>query len=536
MGLTRAAIVIVAFLAAISAAVEVATRYRQGSGWRTLETQMRGDLQEGSLQGLLRARIAAARILAAEPDNARVTGQLAFISAWLAHQYGLRSGREAEQALARLGALSDREQRDLDVTGALLALDQGQRDRALQLAVATARQDSSNDDGDDGPADLRPLLVLARIRALAGDPMGASKAAEAAIVREPHANAPLLAFAEARLDLGHHAPAEKSLRDVLARVPDHSRAILLLHLARQAAPAAAPEGFEALVGACRRDGAVSPVVAAACDLVFASTARAAGKRGAALEHALAAANRKISEPRVLAGTALVLAQLGRVDEADRLAEVAARTAAAQLPALAWARVAITLGRGELALPPPGLLPGCQETRLLAARAALIAGGPSALSTFLADLGPPAQTADADLRALSQLTVSAAAAAGKTRPPAVAEGPVAAYAQGLRARLAGDAPAAVRWLSAALDGHGDACRAAGEYLAAARLANHPITNELDPIRSVNGRCQNLVVPPPPPPPKRARRREPKDATTKDPTAKGPTTKEPTDAPADPAPPP
>jgi hypothetical protein len=582
VGLTRAAILIVAFVAAISAAVELATRYRQGSGWRALETQMRRDLHEGSLQGLLRARIAAARVLAAEPDNAPIVAQLGFISAWLAHRYGLRSGREAEQALARLGGLSGHEQRDLDMIGALLALDKGQRERALQLAVATARLDPATlaeEGASDAPTDLRPLLLLARARALAGDPMGASKAAEAAIVREPHANAPLLAFAEARLDLHHLAPAEKAVRDVLARVPDHGPAILLLHRIQQATPGAPadPAAFEALVDACRRDGAVSPVVGAACDLAFATAARAAGKRGPAQEHALAAAGRKIGEPRVLARTALVLAQLGRIDEADGLASLAARTASADLPPLAWARAAITLGRGELALLPPGLPPACPETRLVAARAALIAGGPSALGAILADLGPAAPSADADLRALSALTTSAtagnrprpgaagagtASAGGTTSaggtsaaagipsaaagipsaaagippsagnppapagiPPAAAgnalvgktpfaaaspalgspssEGPVAAYAHGLRARLAGDAPTAVRWLSAALDGHGDACRAAGEYLAAARLANHPVTTELDRIRAVNTRCPHLAVPPPAAPARKPR---------------------------------
>ena len=452
---------------------------------------MVSELQEGSLQGLLRARIAAARILAAEPDNAAVIGQLAFTSAWLAHEYGLRAEREAEEALVRLRALPERLPRDLDVTGALLALHRGERERALQLAVATSRQDRE---------DVRPLLVLARTRSLAGDPLGAAKAAEAAVVRAPRAAAPLYAWAEARFDLGHVAAAAKTLRDLLARVPDHSRALLLLEQAR---PASAP----ALEAACRRDGAVSPVVAAGCDLASASTARARGDRKQALEHARAVGPRQATEPRVLARAALVLAQLGLEDEADALAVAAARRAAEPMTSLIWARIALALGRGELALPPAGLIAGCAETRLVAARSALAAGGPAALTETLTGLGQGALTADADLRALALLTPAGRSPPAAETDPAAAQDPVRAYAEGLQARLTGDARAAARWLSAALDGHGDACRAAGEYLVAARQAGQVITTELDPLRAVNIRCLNLALPPPPATAKKAKARAP-----------------------------
>jgi hypothetical protein len=486
--LTRPAIVITACVAVIAAGVETTSRFRRRAGWRALQAQMDGDWQEGSLQGLLRARIAGARVLASEPENAPVVAQLAFISAWLAHAYGLRATREAEEAVARLSALPDRRPIDVDLPAALLALDRGERRRALELAVAASRQDRE---------DLRPLLVLSRARALAGDPLGASKAAEAAIVREPRAGAPQLAFADARLALGHGPAAEKALREVLGQVPDHGPALLLWERARQARPGPATaddaRAVEALAAACRRDGAVSPVLAAGCDLVAASAARAAGDRPRALELVQAAAGRKSDEPEVLARAALLLAQLGRVDQADALATAAARTAAAEMPALAWAHIAISLGRGELALPPPGLTPACNETRLVAARAALTAAGPPALAQLLTSLGPAATAADADLRALATLVKAdgaAEAAAGAV------VGPVQAYALGLRARLAGDVAGAARWLAGALDGHGDACRAAGEYVAAARRAGQTVTTELDRVRAVNTQCQNLALPPPP----------------------------------------
>ena len=382
--------------------------------------------------------------------------------------------------------------------------------------------------------------MLARARALAGDPMGASKAAEAAIVREPHANAPLLAFAEARLDLGHLAPAEKAAaRRAGARARPQPARMLLLHRARQAAPgapAATPAPSKRWSAACRRDGAVSPVVAAGCDLAFATAARAAGKRGA--RPGARAGRRRPQERASRAcspGPRSLLAQLGRIDEADGLAERSPPAPrSAELPALAWARIAITLGRGELALPPPGLRahlprdpPGRRprrphRRRPHRPRQAPRRPGPRRPPPTptcapvgahrVGDAGNDARPAAGDRchisaggdnrRGAGRSARAARCHASNPRAPPEAKAR-AAYAQGLRARLAGDAPTAVRWLSAALDGHGDACRAAGEYLAAARLANHPVTTELDRIRAVNTRCQNLALPPPATPAKKPR---------------------------------
>jgi hypothetical protein len=487
--LTRAAILITVCVAVAAAAVETISGFGRRSGWRALETQLLDEVKAGSLQGLLRARVAAARVLADQPSNAAVIGQLAFISAWLADEYGLRAGPEAEEALARLQALPDRRPADADSTAALLALGRGDRDRAAAMALATSRQDRS---------DVRPLLVLARARALAGDPLGASKAAEAAAVRAPKAGAPLVSWAEARLDLGQTAAAQKTLHDLVLRIPEHSRALLLLQEAEEARPnAPATTLSPAVEAACARDGAVSPVLAVACDLARASVARAAGDRARALEHLRAIPARKVTEPRQLARAALQLAQVGLIDEADVLATQAARLASDTMPALAWARIAITLGRGELALPPPDLPITCAETRLIAARAAFASAGSGALEKYLQQLPPALVKADADLVALSQ-----ANAPGKPAPPTGGTiNPVQAYALGVRARLSSDPATAVQWLTHALLGHGDACRAAGEYTAAARLAGVPLTDDLTHLRAVNTRCRNLTLPPPPSPPPR-----------------------------------
>jgi hypothetical protein len=70
-------------------------------------------------------------------------------------------------------------------------------------------------------------------------------------------------------------------------------------------------------------------------------------------------------------------------------------------------------------------------------------------------------------------------------------PVVAYLDGLRARLRGDLPSAVASLQRALSGHGDACRAAGEYLTILRVLKRGV----DPaawnlLRAENSSCVNL----------------------------------------------
>ncbi|HVY37005.1 MAG TPA: hypothetical protein VHM31_03700, partial [Polyangia bacterium] len=97
-------------------------------------------------------------------------------------------------------------------------------------------------------------------------------------------------------------------------------------------------------------------------------------------------------------------------------------------------------------------------------------------------------ADADLRTLAALTPRGA------RPPSAPRrdaSPVAAYVAGLRADLAGDAAGAVERLAGALSGHGDACRAAGEYVGALRaLKLKPQGDPFAALRAENAGCVNL----------------------------------------------
>jgi hypothetical protein len=327
-----------------------------------------------------------------------------------------------------------------------------------------------------------------------------------------------MAWAEARLDLGQPAAALDALNAALKRAPGDTRARLLELEARQTtdgAPTATTEGMRARRGLpplCRRD-AVSPVLAAGCALAEATTARLRGDRQTARARlaALTAsppgpapapaapsptpaapppapAAGAPADPRTLARAAVLLAQLGAIDAADALATRAAAIADPHLPALAWARVGIALGRGEVPakLPAPRL--AHPDVALLAARAAFASRGPAGLSRMLAELGANAASADADLRTFARLSAGSPG-------DAPGDGPVAAYVAGMRARLAGDLEGAARGLRAALSGHGDACRAAGEYLVVMRLLKRPLGDELAPLHAENAHCVNLALPPP-----------------------------------------
>jgi hypothetical protein len=70
-------------------------------------------------------------------------------------------------------------------------------------------------------------------------------------------------------------------------------------------------------------------------------------------------------------------------------------------------------------------------------------------------------------------------------------PFQRYLRGMRARLAGNSQAAISLLAGALRGHGDACRAAGEYLALCReIGQAPDDRALDWLRRENLGCVNL----------------------------------------------
>ena len=106
---------------------------------------------------------------------------------------------------------------------------------------------------------------------------------------------------------------------------------------------------------------------------------------------------------------------------------------------------------------------------------------------LDELGAEALKRDVDLRLLARL----GGEAGVTPEAIGGDDPVRAYVDGLRARLVGNLPAAAASLRNALSGHGDACRAAGEYVVILRvlkLAIDPAAWRL--LRAENASCVNL----------------------------------------------
>ena len=149
--------------------------------------------------------------------------------------------------------------------------------------------------------------------------------------------------------------------------------------------------------------------------------------------------------------------------------------------------------------PAGPRPADPETTLLIARAALAAGGVGALGAALGELGPTASARDDDLARLARLAARPPRLSSKTPGPTAGrpagqtatDDPMQAYLDGLAAQLAGDLVKATERFAHALSGHGDACHAAGEYVAALRAQKRrPDPAAFTRLRAENSRCVNL----------------------------------------------
>jgi tetratricopeptide (TPR) repeat protein len=468
-----------------------------------LRAPLANELARGSYVGLGRAQAIGRRVILAQPDDAESAATLAFTSALLATEFGQNTSYEAESAASRAeqaagGPTTGPVAAIAGAAHALVALRKGDFDGALARATAAAAA---------APGVPHPRVALGRVRAAMGDLVGASRALEAAMVEAPQFRPAQLVWAEVHVDLGDAVGAQAVLAPLVARAPEDIRARLLLDEASRAlaetpgskvAPAAA--GLEI---ACSENGVLPPYTVAGCAVALSARARAAGDRLGASAQARGAARALPDEPRLLARAAQLLAVTGAVDKAEKLVERASTFAKGDAPTLAWARLAVTLGHGRAATAPPGLRPTDGATRVLAARAAFAAGGAGALGNALFGFGA-AVDRDADLVSLRRLTaptsaeppsgqptMRAADPAPTTPPPAKKQSPADAYVDGVRARLDGDMSLAAEKLSHALSGHGDACRAAGEYVAALRaLKKHPDVAAFSALRAENAGCVNL----------------------------------------------
>jgi tetratricopeptide (TPR) repeat protein len=460
----RTFLVPAALVTVLAVAFQVVVTRRTHQGWRQLNAGMHADAQRGGLHGLLRARSVGMRVGVAEPEDPDTAASLAWVSARLAAGYGLSSDREAEAAAARAERAGVRSG-VLAAARALVELYRGQREQALATAAAAT----------SGGTAVEPYLALACARAWSGELVAASRALEAARVIGPEGRDARVLWAELRIDLGDPAAAVEALEPLVRDEPEDTEALLLMAegldgLGRAQAPS------PALAAGCQRDQEASPTLRAGCALERASRARLAGDPRRALAQGHAASGIEPPQPRLLARIAQLLGQLGSVDQAALLLTAARRRGADAMPAMAWARLAVALGRGQ-----PATLPSVPATgsvpRVLALRAAFASGGARALEEWPTDpLGDP------------EVRLYLAAARGA---PLDTRGPLADYLLGLRARLAGDLQLASIKLYGALSGHGDACRAAGEYVATVRALGREVDLlALEPLRTSNAQCTHL----------------------------------------------
>ena len=478
----RGAAWVLAFTIAAGAVVWVLVSRKGNAGNERLLADLSADIERGGITDLGRAQAVGRRLALSNPGDRDAAARWAYANAALAADYGLETSREIADALARVGSTAPDDPASV-IAAAARALDRlhaGDREAAGRTAAEAAAAASEQP---------HPLYALGRVRARAGDLAGAARALEAAIIRAPGFTAARVAWAEVEIDRGDAKAARATLQDVLAQSPKDLRVALLLEEAEVAlgAPATVPP-----LTACPADRWLPPAIVATCTLGRAARARRAGARGDARVLAEAAAAMAPDEPRLLSRAALLLSQLGAVDRAATLAQRARRSMAPAAPALAWADAGVSLGRGRASPLPAGFRPADPGVRLLMARANLAAGGVGALGATLDELGPDAINHDADLAELARLHRGAGAGARPAGDPVGS--PVRAFVEGLRARLDGKLDVAAERLRHALSGHGDACRAAGEFRATLRaLKQKPDAAVWNPLRAENAACVNLPRP-------------------------------------------
>jgi tetratricopeptide (TPR) repeat protein len=455
---------------------------RSGAVDRQLDADLAAALDRGGIADLGRAQAVGRRLVLGAGGGRSEAAALAFADARLAIDYGVPTAPEAEEVLARFGLPDGRSDGPSTMAAsakALLAARNGDRDGAARIAAAAAAAE---------PGTPYPLYALGRARALAGDLPGAARAFDAASVVAPAFLASRVARAEVLLDLGNADGARPPLEAALSDSPGDPRAQLLIDEVGVATRNhdASPRGAAICAGPWR-----PPAIDTACLLAQAGRERRAGNRAGARADAEGAARAVPDEPRLLARAALLLAQLGAVDQAAGLLARARRRGAAEMPTFVWATAAIALGRGHAGALPAGPRPADPETTLLIARAALAAGGVGALGAVLGGLGPTARDRDGDLQRLGRLASRTPRLASGAPGQTAGDDPMQAYIDGLAAQLAGDLVKATERFGHALSGHGDACHAAGEYVAALRAQKRrPDPAALARLRTENSRCVNL----------------------------------------------
>jgi tetratricopeptide (TPR) repeat protein len=406
-------------------------------------------------------------------DDAEPAATIALASAMLVSEYGLdeaASARAAANAVEAAPSASERAQSLKLASRALLEVAAGHLDEAEGLV----RQSLSL-----GHKQASPLFVLGRVRLRQGNLAAASHAFQAALVREPNFIEARVAWAEAWIEQGEPEKARENLLKALEHTPDHSRARLLL---TEVDPTAVDLRESST---CARDEGKSPFIASACALIRAQRAARSDDSSQAVRSAEVACLQRPADPWVLGRAAGVLAAMGNVDQAAACLDEATRIANRSLPSLRWGQVGIELGRGKLVdLADAPKVAASPWAPLFVVRNALASGGIKALTVALREVAAKGPQIEA-FESLAQ------AGSGAATLAAVARDPVRNYLKGMQARLQGKPALAAELLAKALEEHGDACRAAGEYLAASReLGRTPDDDALGWLRRENSQCVNL----------------------------------------------
>lgn len=464
-------------------AIVVAARRGDGGAGEGLRTKLAAAITAGTLRSLSTARELGKQILSAAPEDGDTLANLALVDALLLRDYGLGQRSQAEASLARAQAVKGppaARTGTLQATCALLALTAGKLPEAQQCAEKAL---AATPDG--APA----LLAAARVKIHNADLEGARRDLERLLQRTPDFSEAVLDWAAIWIDLGDPSTASQSLREQIKRTGDHLRARLLLAEAERAlGDRSAAEGLEA---ACRAESKQSPSLRVGCLLAASSQARLAGEHQQAVRSARAAGAELPPEPRLLASAALGMAVLGEIDAADEALKRAKALARETSVPVAWADMAVRLGRRQVVVPSHLLETAVgPERRLVAARLILAYEGAGGLGKHLKAVPRGLVLIDPDLHALSQIADDAAGRGDRTDLEKRADhgDPVAGYVLG-RLLEKHNPNLAARRLEKALWGHGDTCDAAALYRNLLKQLGYdnPPQRIIRELRSRNAQC-------------------------------------------------
>ncbi len=447
-------------------------------------------LASGSLGRMMRTREKARAALAVPKPDPGGLLRLALVDAVLSLDYGVASAKNAEESLGKVPATDPNEpqhQALVETVRGMLSLDAGDRRTAEQHA-----QVGLSKAGSQPPPLL--LLLSARLHSLSGDMASADQELARAMAAAPEFAPAIADWGLLKVDMGDPSSARRVLKEFLGK----NRSATRVQLAAAEVERALGEGaWKRHVDiACRGDIRAARGLRAACVLAAAQDARLDGERASAIRKAKAA-TQGADDARLLSGAAVILASLGEVDAADELVERARKQADNAAAPLAWATLAVRLGRGQLeGPPPPSDHPPLSERALLLLRAEYLKGGGPALAGVVKNVAAGLPELDLDLRTYMHLA-NMEGLSKSDRPPlerrADRGNPVAAFVLGVMAARENDHKAAAKRLEKAMSGHGDACRAALLYLQALQAQDKPGQPNRNALRSLRDRCTACPLP-------------------------------------------